>query len=422
MALTVSLILAFLLLPPWSPVSLTSDDDSDSAGQVLSKALDSGAVVLPSLTPKPAATEPMDAPPAQPTAASVVKVPAETATPPSSPLDTDASPSPTPQISNGAELSEGDSERLVTSSEEPTEGAAEPTPHASPTPQASNVAGLAEEDSERVVTSSEEPTEGATEPTPHASPTPATAVSTTAEPKPSTEPGEAEPQGISQTIEELIAATDDADWGVRWDAVNALGELRDPKAVPALVRRALYDDNSHPRWRSLWALSAIDQHGNPAIPGLLEGLESTDATVVSNAAVALAFFARPEAIPELLAGLKDVDDFRRWEAVFSLRELPDPEVTQALIPMLQEAHEWDARVRGEAALTLGKLGGEGVAVALLRALQDDSEPAVRWRSAVGLSRLGDISALAGLEGAHSNEQDEQVREFIEEAIEALKPN
>ena len=43
----------------------------------------------------------------------------------------------------------------------------------------------------------------------------------------------------------LIRDTGDPDWKVRWDAVNELGKLKDRRAVPALVDRALYDDNPH---------------------------------------------------------------------------------------------------------------------------------------------------------------------------------
>jgi len=165
-------------------------------------------------------------------------------------------------------------------------------------------------------------------------------------------------QGQSNpNIDDLIQATEDPDWRARWDAVTAIGNLKNPKGIPALVKRALYDDNPHPRWRSLWALSAVDREGSEAIPLLLPALESADLVVVRNAAVALAFFDCPEAISELLEGLKDTDEFRRWEAIFSLRNIGDSEVAKALIRLLDETIEPAERVRGEAALTLGRIVG-----------------------------------------------------------------
>ena len=227
-------------------------------------------------------------------------------------------------------------------------------------------------------------------------------------------------QGQSNlNIDDLIQATEDPDWRARWDAVTAIGNLKEPKRIPALVKRALYDDNPHPRWRSLWALSAVDREGSEAIPLLLPALESADLVVVRNAAVALAFFDCPEAISELLEGLKDTDEFRRWEAVFSLRNIGDSEVAKALIRLLDETIEPAQRVRGEAALTLGRIGGGEVTPALLNALQNDTSPQVRWRSALALSRLGDASLVSQLEQALTTEQDPQVREFIEDAIASI---
>lgn len=235
------------------------------------------------------------------------------------------------------------------------------------------------------------------------------------------------PSGLSQgqsspNIDDLIQATEDPDWRARWDAVTAIGNLKDPLGIPALIKRALYDDNPHPRWRSLWALSAIDREGSEAIPLLLPALESADLVVVRNAAVALAFFDCPDAIPELLEGLKDTDEFRRWEAVFSLRNIGDSEVAKALIRLLDGTIEPAKRVRGEVALTLGRIGGQEVTLVLLNALQNDASPQVRWRSALALSRLGDASLVNQLEQALTTEQDPQVRESIEDAIARVGKN
>ena len=145
------------------------------------------------------------------------------------------------------------------------------------------------------------------------------------------------------TTVQLIAATRHPAWKVRWDAVNELGLREDPAGIPALADRALHDDNSHPRWRSLWAISAIDQQATEAIPEFISALEDTDPVVVRNAAIALAFFQHEEARPELLKGLEDPDSFRRWEAVFSLSKVSSGEVIAALLPRLDESVEPNTR-------------------------------------------------------------------------------
>ena len=223
-----------------------------------------------------------------------------------------------------------------------------------------------------------------------------------------------------RSLEELVLATESLDWKTRWDAVNDLGHLKDAKAIPALAARALYDDNSHPRWRSLWALSSVNPGGADAIPYLDAGLEDADPVVVRNAAVALAFFSQPQARTELLAGLHDQDSFRRWEAVFSLRNIGDSQVVDALIPLLDGAADPDTRVRGEVALNLGRIGGEGVAQTLLDALREDPSSQVRWRCAMSLGGLGDPSVVEAMKQVLLSEEDSQVREFIEKAIEKLQ--
>lgn len=224
----------------------------------------------------------------------------------------------------------------------------------------------------------------------------------------------------SPRVEELIKATRDPEWKTRWDAVNALGELGDPAAIPSLAERALRDDNSHPRWRSLWAIGSIQRQGGDAKPFFLAGLLDPDPVVVRNSAVALAFFGQPEARPELLRGLKDPDDFRRWEAVFSLKEVPSPEVVGALRLMLDPAAEAEERVRSEVALALGTIGDKGLIPDLMSTLRSDPSPSVRMRASLALARIGDPSVVPAMEEVLASETDQQAREFLQNAIKDLK--
>ena len=217
-------------------------------------------------------------------------------------------------------------------------------------------------------------------------------------------------------VQALITATRDQDWSVRWDAVNALGVLADPVALPSLVERALTDENSHPRWRSLWAISAVDPGGVKAILIFRPALEDADPEVARNAAVAIAFFSGPSAIPELLNGLGDTDEFRRWEAVFSLRKFQDEAVVDGLLPLLNAAAEPAVRVRNEVALSLGRITDDRVVPALFDALRNDPSPEVRWRSAMSLGRSVGPESLEELRSVLADETDEQVRKFVEEAI------
>jgi HEAT repeat protein len=67
----------------------------------------------------------------------------------------------------------------------------------------------------------------------------------------------------------LIAALDDADGIVRWEAAQALGQIRDPAAAPALIA-ALNDQRFDVRWLAARGLIALGRDG---IAPLLRSLE-----------------------------------------------------------------------------------------------------------------------------------------------------
>ena len=191
----------------------------------------------------------------------------------------------------------------------------------------------------------------------------------------------------------LIDATRDRDAWVRWEAVNALGTIEDPRGIPALVERALIDDNPHPRWRSLWAVSVFPL--DDILPGLRAGLDSENPTFVWNAVIALAFFAQPEIGPQLNEAALTTTDFAQWEAVFSLGRVSNEESIHVLTALMLDP-EQDLRIRQEAANTLGKIADPATVPALIAAL-DDPEEGVQWRAASALRRIGDRQAIPALE-------------------------
>ena len=138
--------------------------------------------------------------------------------------------------------------------------------------------------------------------------------------------------------------------------------------------------------------------------------------VVRNAAIALAFFQREEARPELLNGLEDPDSFRRWEAVFSLKNISSVQVITALLPLLDESVEPETRVRSQVALTLGQIGSPELVPALLGTLTNDPEPSVRLRAVMSLRRIGGPAALEGLRAALAIEEEATVRDALQKAI------
>ena len=234
-ALSLAVILAVLILPPWSPLSLTNNEASgrDPVVQVPPRA-DSSLTFSPSPSPTPAAESPdllqqslstakaetvLTGLPAQirKTTGSVIQ--------PSIPTQ---KADPAPQVAA----------TVITTSAPRSTLSSIPSPTLTPLPVAL-------------------PT-----PEPVTTATPPSTASATSAPEPFIPVGL---EGVTELAEaaslttiELVAATRHPVWKVRWDAVNELGLRKDPDGIAALAERALHDDNSHPRMRSLWAISAID--------------------------------------------------------------------------------------------------------------------------------------------------------------------
>jgi len=218
----------------------------------------------------------------------------------------------------------------------------------------------------------------------------------------------------------------DSAW-VRWDAVNVLGNLayQDPEkymeAIPALVDRALRDINSHPRWRSLWALSSFGEKivNDRVLPGLRTGLESPDPRIVWNTAVALAYFRQNEVAPILHQGLNAPDAYTRWEAVYCLGLAHNEESVTLLMEVLVDVEGREVRLRQEAALVLGRIRDPRAIPALVAALRDPAS-AVRWRAASALAQFQDPSAIPAIEEALTQETDPFAAEQMEAALAILR--
>jgi len=226
----------------------------------------------------------------------------------------------------------------------------------------------------------------------------------------------------------LVEACADPSGTIRWEAVNALGAIArvDPEptrtAIPALAIVALTDEDPHPRWRSLYALSCFPapMMEEEALPLLSSGLEDPDPKSQWHATVALAYFRQPSVAPLLHAGLSADDNFSEWEAVFCLGFVHDMATVELLAQVLLDAEDRRVQLRQEAALTLGKIGDPAALPALAEALRDP-EAGVRWRAALSLSRLGDPSVLPALRTAYGQESDPFAKEQIGKAIDALAP-
>jgi HEAT repeat protein len=182
-------------------------------------------------------------------------------------------------------------------------------------------------------------------------------------------------------------ATNDVSGVVRFRAVWGLAFIRDKSALPVAIT-ALGDYNNAVRERS--ALLAIDAltDKSSVIPLLLTQRHNILPATRRVVMYLLAKYGDGSAVPALTDGLNDSDALVRGEAAISLGKLRARKALAALQPALQDP---DDHVRGSAAYGVGLMGDPG-GMALLRPLLKDDSALVRAVAADSLHTLGDRTA------------------------------
>jgi HEAT repeat protein len=170
------------------------------------------------------------------------------------------------------------------------------------------------------------------------------------------------------------------------DLVVALGELRDDRAVDALIRIAKGRDED--KTRRLYAADALGKIGDRRALPVLKGLfDEDDALLRAYAASALAAFGMGEALPSLLAGLRDANVKVRLQCTKALARPLAPDDASQVVPILR----WKA--------------------------ENDPERPVRLESIRALGEIADRPSVAFLEGLLANRT--AALDFRETALSAL---
>ncbi len=181
-------------------------------------------------------------------------------------------------------------------------------------------------------------------------------------------------------IQGLVRAVGNKDHGVQYEAVEALGDLRDPSAIPALMGALTGDQYSGIRWKAVEALTKI---GSDSVPSLVAVLKNPDPDIRWKAAVALGEIGDHRGISPLVELLGDSDRFVRSRAAYALVHIGPPAV-----PSLTDALDHpDASFRLGVVGALGKIGDPQAISALVDALGDRS-PDVRQEAISALSNQG----------------------------------
>jgi HEAT repeat protein len=111
----------------------------------------------------------------------------------------------------------------------------------------------------------------------------------------------------------------------------ALGRLKDPRAVPALVE-SLDDEDSQTVIWSVWALGSIGD--KQATAAVLEKLESGDSGIRVMSAYALGALSDPKAVPALQGHLDDSSAEVSWNSAIALARMNNASGSDLLLKMM----------------------------------------------------------------------------------------
>ncbi|MCX6687127.1 MAG: HEAT repeat domain-containing protein [Methanoregula sp.] len=178
---------------------------------------------------------------------------------------------------------------------------------------------------------------------------------------------EIEKQGLEGMVRALQNSTDPQ---VRQYAAYLLGQTKNPRAIQPLIE-ALADFDKSVREQATLALSSI---GKAAIEQLTAAMKEKKWETRYRAAEALGKIADERVVQPLISALKDNRDHVRYMAAKGLRELGDSDAIEPMIILIKDENRY---VRMMAATVLGTIGGKRVHTALRNALESEEDEKVK---------------------------------------------
>ena len=184
-----------------------------------------------------------------------------------------------------------------------------------------------------------------------------------------------------RNVDALICTLGDRDITVQYEATEALGDLRDPRAIGPLMGVLTGDQYSSIRWKAAEALAKI---GSPAVFPLITALSHPNDDVRWKAAIALGEIGDARAAGPLIDLLKDNDRFIKGRAAYALGKIGET----AVVPLITALQTGDGSLRWGAVIALGKIRDPRAIGPLILALGDRYEN-VRSEAIASLGMIGD---------------------------------
>jgi len=182
---------------------------------------------------------------------------------------------------------------------------------------------------------------------------------------------------------------------LRINAIHALVEIEEPKAMTPILIASLGDKDADVRETVAWRLGYIED----IVPTLRGLLHNDKPTVRAGASLALGRWGETcrdedipqikETLPAIIELLKDKESFVRESSAQGLYRVSRPGITVAIPPLTSALEDQTAAVRRWSVLALGQIGSDShPAVAGLTKLLRDPSEGVRQAAAAALGRIG----------------------------------
>ena len=174
----------------------------------------------------------------------------------------------------------------------------------------------------------------------------------------------------------LITILDYPRMHVRLGAIEALADIRNPRAVEALVRKLETDPNDEVRWAASLALGQIGDTG--AVPALEAALRDPDRYVRYGAVTSLGRL-----------GWKPGDDTAQAYALIASQDWPAVRRLRsaAVPPLIDVIRDKNPSTRAAIVGLLGEIGGPDAKRTCENALRDPN-PEVRWSAVIACKMCG----------------------------------
>ncbi|MFH1958170.1 MAG: HEAT repeat domain-containing protein [bacterium] len=207
---------------------------------------------------------------------------------------------------------------------------------------------------------------------------------------------------------ELLESTSIA---VRREAVMQIGQMRSPTAMTRLSEVLENDTDFGVRAQAAEALGNI--RNKASTPALIKALGDENKNVKSSVIIALGYMRDRNAVDPLLSFLgKEKDTGLKISAINVLGVIGDERALPTFAKLLKDENP---RIKTISAQALGRLRNPAAVEPLLESSKDETRN-VRLYSVRALGEIGDKSAVKGLEKLLKTEKDDNVKIAISHSL------